>query len=163
MLNKQEFETHLKWELPVLTKVAAAIPANNFDYKPHEKSRSARELVTALIAEIYMTKAFLQGQSITTENAGSFYNGIATDTQEAAIASMETANKLFIEELEKSTEESLKQPVKFFHRDTTVEDAVFNMMLDLIHHRGQLSVYVRLAGGKVPSIYGPSADEEFTG
>ena len=33
------------------------------------------------------------------------------------------------------------------------------MYLDQIHHRGQLSVYLRMAGGKVPSIYGPSADE----
>ena len=33
------------------------------------------------------------------------------------------------------------------------------MLHDQIHHRGQLSVYLRLAGGKVPSIYGPSADE----
>jgi len=33
------------------------------------------------------------------------------------------------------------------------------MLDDQIHHRGQLSVYVRMAGGKVPSIYGPSADE----
>jgi uncharacterized damage-inducible protein DinB len=29
------------------------------------------------------------------------------------------------------------------------------MLLDSIHHRGQLSVYVRMTGGKVPSIYGP--------
>jgi uncharacterized damage-inducible protein DinB len=33
------------------------------------------------------------------------------------------------------------------------------MLSDQIHHRGQLSVYVRMAGGKVPAIYGPSADE----
>ena len=33
------------------------------------------------------------------------------------------------------------------------------MLHDQIHHRGQLSIYVRMAGGKVPSIYGPSADE----
>lgn len=31
--------------------------------------------------------------------------------------------------------------------------------VDSVHHRGQFSVYLRLAGGKVPSIYGPSADE----
>ena len=31
--------------------------------------------------------------------------------------------------------------------------------LHLAHHRGQLSVYLRLAGGRVPSIYGPSADD----
>ena len=38
--------------------------------------------------------------------------------------------------------------------------AIASMMLwDQIHHRGQLSVYLRMAGGSVPSIYGPSADE----
>ncbi|HYK42494.1 MAG TPA: DinB family protein [Thermoanaerobaculia bacterium] len=39
-----------------------------------------------------------------------------------------------------------------------VMDFFWNMLLDSIHHRGQLSVYVRLAGGRVPSIYGPTAD-----
>jgi len=33
-------------------------------------------------------------------------------------------------------------------------------LMDEVHHRGQLTVYLRLAGGKVPSIYGPSGDEE---
>ena len=32
-------------------------------------------------------------------------------------------------------------------------------VMDMVHHRGQFSVYLRVAGGKVPSIYGPSADE----
>lgn len=163
MLTKQEFETHLKWELPVLTKVISAIPADNFDYRPHEKSRSAKELVRSLIGEIYMTKAFLLGQSVTVENAGSFFEGIDPQTLDEAVKAMEQANTEFLSELEKATDESMKARVRFFHRDTTSDDAIFNMMLDLIHHRGQLSVYIRLAGGKVPSIYGPSADEEFTG
>jgi uncharacterized damage-inducible protein DinB len=38
-------------------------------------------------------------------------------------------------------------------------DVIWANLFDVIHHRGQLSVYVRMAGGKVPSIYGPSADE----
>jgi uncharacterized damage-inducible protein DinB len=33
------------------------------------------------------------------------------------------------------------------------------MLLDAVHHRGQLSIYLRLMEAKVPSIYGPSADE----
>jgi uncharacterized damage-inducible protein DinB len=33
------------------------------------------------------------------------------------------------------------------------------ILFDAIHHRGQLSAYLRPMGGKVPSIYGPSADE----
>ena len=38
-------------------------------------------------------------------------------------------------------------------------DMLFGFLFDAIHHRGQLSVYLRLVGGKVPSIYGPSGDE----
>jgi uncharacterized damage-inducible protein DinB len=40
-----------------------------------------------------------------------------------------------------------------------VGDFSWFVLHDQIHHRGQLSVYVRMAGGKVPSIYGPSHDE----
>ena len=36
------------------------------------------------------------------------------------------------------------------------------MLSDSIHHRGQLSVYLRMSGAKVPSIYGPSRDEPWT-
>jgi uncharacterized damage-inducible protein DinB len=41
-------------------------------------------------------------------------------------------------------------------------DFLWLMLTDQIHHRGQLSVYARMAGGKVPSIYGPSFDEPWT-
>jgi uncharacterized damage-inducible protein DinB len=41
----------------------------------------------------------------------------------------------------------------------SLDDFAWFILHDHIHHRGQLSVYVRMAGGKVPSIYGPSADE----
>jgi len=38
-------------------------------------------------------------------------------------------------------------------------EALWGNLMDEVHHRGQLTVYLRLAGGKVPSIYGPSGDE----
>jgi uncharacterized damage-inducible protein DinB len=40
-------------------------------------------------------------------------------------------------------------------------DFLWFLLHDHIHHRGQLSVYIRLAGGKVPAIYGPSGDERW--
>ncbi|MHB8852143.1 MAG: DinB family protein [Ignavibacteriaceae bacterium] len=43
--------------------------------------------------------------------------------------------------------------------DVRCIDLAWMMLLDMIHHRGQFSIYLRMAGGKVPSIYGPSADE----
>jgi uncharacterized damage-inducible protein DinB len=38
-------------------------------------------------------------------------------------------------------------------------DSIWGVIMDNIHHRGQFSVYLRMVGGKVPSIYGPSHDE----
>ena len=40
-----------------------------------------------------------------------------------------------------------------------IMDLLWTPLLDMIHHRGQLSVYLRIVGAKVPSIYGPTADE----
>jgi uncharacterized damage-inducible protein DinB len=40
---------------------------------------------------------------------------------------------------------------------------IWSTLFDLIHHRGQLSTYIRPMGGKVPSIYGPSADDPGAG
>ena len=40
----------------------------------------------------------------------------------------------------------------------TVGGVLWTALFDAVHHRGQLSVYIRPMGGKVPSIYGPSAD-----
>lgn len=163
MLTKQEFETHLKWELPVFTKVIAAIPNEGLDYRPHEKSRSAKELITALIAEVGMMEAFLRGESVTTDKAGKFYKDVNPQTIEEAVKLSQKVYAQFLQTLAEMSEQQLQTKVTFFVRETTVDDALFNMMVDLIHHRGQLSAYIRPAGGKVPSIYGPSADEEFHG
>ena len=60
--------------------------------------------------------------------------------------------------------EHYSRPVQFLGGPQTIADVPAGfvaeiMLADQIHHRGQLSVYLRMAGGKVPSIYGPSADE----
>lgn len=163
MLTKQEFEIHLEWELPVFTKVIAAIPEEGFNYRPHEKSKSAKELIRSIIGEVPMTEAFLRGESVMVDTAGHYFEGIDPQTVAEAVEFSKKVNEKFLATLKATTEEQLKAPVKFFHRDTTADDAIFNMMIDMIHHRGQLSAYIRPAGGKVPSIYGPSGDEEFTG
>ena len=43
--------------------------------------------------------------------------------------------------------------------EESVGGFVWGFLFDLIHHRGQLTTYLRPMGGKVPSIYGPSADD----
>jgi uncharacterized damage-inducible protein DinB len=53
--------------------------------------------------------------------------------------------------------------VDFYGRRISLDDALWLELLDHIHHRGQFSVYLRVAGAKVPSIYGPTADFEWPG
>ena len=64
--------------------------------------------------------------------------------------------------LEKLPEKDLQNIVEFAGHKSQADEFILKMLFDQIHHRGQLSVYVRMAGGKVPSIYGPSADDTST-
>ena len=62
------------------------------------------------------------------------------------------------------SDDELNQTMKFPSGPGTMSDmrrmdVLWLSLMDQIHHRGQLSVYLRMAGGKVPSMYGPSADE----
>ena len=86
------------------------------------------------------------------------------DTVEEAIAEFEKAVQAVIGELKKAPDSIVFGTAPFFAgpgkiADYQILDLMWFMLMDQIHHRGQLSVYSRMAGGKVPSIYGPSADE----
>ena len=52
-----------------------------------------------------------------------------------------------------------ERPVEFYSMHISLGDALWYELFDHIHHRGQLSVYMRLAGARLPSIYGPTADD----
>ena len=66
-----------------------------------------------------------------------------------------------IEAVKKLTPEQLAKPVQFFAwTNPNVAYAQF-LLKHTIHHRGQLSAYLRPMGAKVPAIYGGSADEPF--
>ena len=59
---------------------------------------------------------------------------------------------------------SQERNAQFLYQGTVVMEKpmvefLWDFMFDAIHHRGQLSAYLRPMGGKVPSIYGPSADD----
>jgi uncharacterized damage-inducible protein DinB len=156
MLTKQKFVEIFEWELPVFTKVIRAVPEDYYKQKPQDKSRTSEELISTLIVELQYTYNFLKGQSA---DIALYQNPPQFSSVAQAADHFEKLGQMFLDDLEATAEDDLNQKVFFFHRESTSDDAIFNMLLDLIHHRGQLSVYIRLGGGKVPSIYGPSADE----
>jgi uncharacterized damage-inducible protein DinB len=80
------------------------------------------------------------------------------------LAAVEKGHKDFGDLIRSASDADLQKKVKFFVGpkqlgDIPRLDFCWSLLCDEIHHRGQFSVYLRMADGKVPSIYGPSADE----
>lgn len=150
-------------EMGVARKVIERVDDAQFGWKPHEKSMSLGRLATH-IAEIPMW-----GHTILSQPE---FNMIPGEYKPAEKASTAEILAFFDEQvsvirsiLAEKTDAELMSTWTF--KDNGKE--LFSMprvaawrawvMNHLIHHRGQLSVYLRQTGSKVPSIYGPSADE----
>ena len=91
----------------------------------------------------------------------------AAEALDAVLAAVEQTHRDFGDLIQAMPDEKLMETVKFFVAPKTMGDVrrmdlLWSLLHDEIHHRGQFSIYLRMAGGKVPSIYGPSADEPWT-
>lgn len=159
--EKDMFLQSFEREVATTLKLLRAFPVDKSDFRPAEKSRSAREL-----AGIFTMEQGLAARAI----AGTldFSKGGSPPQLDGSIpeliAMFEKASKETIANVTKSSEEDLNKGAQFpvgpgklgdFRR----MDILWMTLMDQVHHRGQLSVYLRLVGAKVPSIYGPTADE----
>jgi uncharacterized damage-inducible protein DinB len=158
MSTPQFFAERLTIETPAFVKVARALPADRLDYKPHERSTSAGSLAWQIALELGTFKQLFETGTI------DYKQGRYPSAEEIAEAT-ERNLKEAIEAAKSVTDERWKGPAKFLWEgnpvwETTVTDMAWGFLFDLIHHRGQLSSYIRPMGGKVPAIYGPSADEQ---
>src|SRR5213080_2720218 len=145
MSEKQQFLTQLEKELSTTMRVLRAYPAAKSDLKPHAKCKAAKDLAWMFVTE---QKASEQ----------------APDTLADVIATYEKSSKAFVERIKRTPDAELDKTVKFFVApkqmgDLRKMDVLWFMLMDQVHHRGQFTIYLRMADGKVPSIYGPSADE----
>jgi len=80
------------------------------------------------------------------------------------VAAFERSSAEVNERLERLDEAAWEKKVRFLMGggaawEDNLSQMVWGFLFDAIHHRGQLSTYLRPMGGKVPSIYGPSADD----
>jgi uncharacterized damage-inducible protein DinB len=145
----------LKLESRTTAAVMRAVPGDRADYRPDPSAKSAIELVRHI--------ALAENRFIETVTVGLFDTSVAipegiTAPSEVATWYEERFAKNF-DLLTKATPEQLLKPVDF--RGMFTWPAIHFLALGLhhtIHHRGQLSTYLRPMGGKVPSIYGESYD-----
>lgn len=159
MTEKEIFIQAWEREFQTSLKVLKAYPPDKLDLKPHERSRSARELAwTFVVEEKIGINGCIDGQF-------DFQNMPKPPaTLEEILRTYETSHKEMVEKLKKLPDEEFNKTVKFMVApkqmgDVRRGDLLQMMVMDNVHHRGQFSVYLRMAGGKVPSIYGPTADE----
>lgn len=147
-----------KAELPAFLKVLKAVPADRLDYKPDPRARSAAELAWLLAAEEASLVALLDTGSIDWKDEK------PPASVDAIVSAFETSAHAVNARLEKLAEAAWSKPGQFIVGgqvawEDTVGNLVWGFLFDAIHHRGQLSTYLRPMGGRVPAIYGPSADD----
>ncbi len=159
MSEKENFMRTWDREFQITLKVLKNYPPSRQDYKPHEKSRSAKELAwTFVMEEKTGIDGAITGQ-INFENMTP-----APATIKDVLAAFERIHKENFNKIKNMPEEELNKMMKFpvapkKMADIRRLDVLWMTVMDMIHHRGQYSVYLRLVSAKVPSIYGPTADE----
>jgi uncharacterized damage-inducible protein DinB len=143
-------------EAPVFLKVLKALRADRLDYKPHERCPSAEQLVWTLTSEL---RACLD--AATTYRAE--WSAQSAPPLSEMLALFEQWSNELTDVVSQMDDESWNRTVRFYYQGKVVSERPVSQFLwfilfDAIHHRGQLSAYLRPMGGHVPSIYGPSAD-----
>ena len=159
MTEKEMFIKAWEREFQTTMKVLNAYPKDKLDLKPHERSRSAKELAWNFPAE---ERVFIEGVLTGTFDFG--HGAKPPATLQDIIAEYQKTHTEMVDRVNKLSDQDMHTALKFFvgpnkMADVRRGDLLANYLMDKVHHRGQFSVYLRMAGGKVPSIYGPTADE----
>src|SRR4051794_11395834 len=145
-------------EAQLTTKLLESLPADKYDYRPDRGGRSLGEMAWHL-AEIegYISYGVANG-AVTFQEAppnmqrprevrplAPGYRRIHTDS---------------VARLERLTEADLDREMPFADRRMPIRDILWGaILMHLVHHRGQLSLMCRMAGGTPPGIYGPNREE----
>lgn len=142
-------------------RVLRAYPKDKWELRPHAMCKTARELAFAFVMEqVAMQTVMTSGFDFSKPPVFP----PAPESVDAILAAFEDGHAKTGTLLRGLRDEDLGKMVQFFTGpgkvgDLPLHDVLWTMTFDQIHHRGQFSIYLRMADGKVPSIYGPSADE----
>ena len=157
MTNREFFAYVCSDEHARFVGVLGAAPGDRLDYRPHPRSRSAYELMAHLIGHEQDLLELVETGSINHRMQVPF-SGV-----DDALAIYRDARATLAPKLAALDDSAWEGKGKFMVQGNLVMEAprrnlAWMLLFDAIHHRGQLSTYLRPMGGTVPSIYGPSAD-----
>lgn len=156
-----EKEMFLKaWERESATtrRVLRALPSDRADFSPAAPMKSAKDLAWVIVMGEGLIGRMLAPAF---EPAGAHP---PPATLHEVIATYEDRHEDTVERMRGWDEADLDRAVRFpvapgRMGEVRKLDVCWMALMDQVHHRGQLTVYLRLLGAKVPSVYGPTADE----
>jgi uncharacterized damage-inducible protein DinB len=143
-------------ERDITQRVLAAIPDTKTDYKHDPKGRTALELATHVVeSDVWFMNSIADGAfNFDPEKSLKPFQSSAE-----AVAWYDQNFQAAFDRVAKLPGEKLIQVVDFFGMKMPNYQYLLFQIVHAVHHRGQLSTYLRPMGGKVPDIYGGSADE----
>lgn len=148
------------YEMDITSRVIAAMPADQPNYAPDAKSTKALRLAWHIVSsECWFLRSILNG-AFSMEGEAPCPPELSDGVK---IAEWYKANITPLwDQVRKLDPAKLAAPMDFFGLYNSPAATYLSFMSrHAIHHRGQLAAYLRPMGGKVPSIYGGSADEPF--
>jgi uncharacterized damage-inducible protein DinB len=162
MTQLESFANEMAKEGNTTRKMLAIVPVDKFDWKPHPKSMSIRQL-TAHIAEL----PGWAGMVLHTDEldfAKMDYKPTHFDTTAQLMEVFEKTLADGIQQLANGDESTLRQPWTLRNGEQVYSiepkaDVIRMSFSQVIHHRAQLGVYLRLLDIPIPGSYGPSADD----
>lgn len=158
----ESFLKELEHESIGTKKMLALVPADKADWKPHEKSMKLKDLATHLAdLPTWITLG------LTTEEldfAKSPYNPANCNGGAELVAYFEKNTEEAKQHLKANKDSILEEPWTLRSGDVVFMklsklDTLRQSYCQMVHHRAQLGVYLRLLNIPIPGVYGPSADD----
>ena len=158
------FLADLEREAKGTRRVLERVPDGRADWRPHEKSMNLGRLATLVSGMPGWIDMMINLDELDIASGGSNARPAEITTSAELVEAHERALAKAREALSRTTDAHLKTNWKLLAKGAVVAEGPRHVMIrDTInhwaHHRGQMTVYLRLMGAKVPALYGPSADD----
>lgn len=162
---KKIFLAQLDREAAASRKAVERVPEGHSDWKPHEKSMELARLAALSATMLGWPVLMIEREELNLDDPASEKFRTKPIARRAELVKALEENVANARKaLQQTTDEHLLKPWRLvMGKQVLLEQPRYEVIADtfshLAHHRGQLTVYLRLLGASVPAIYGPSADE----
>jgi uncharacterized damage-inducible protein DinB len=139
-------------EAQTTRKVLERIPEGS-DYKPDPKSRTAQQIAWQIVCEEKMIIDALESGKV------EWAPPAMPKAMKDVVATYEKQSADVIRRWKSLPAERWNGTLEFFGKERPASPMAWSFLFDIVHHRGQITTYLRPMGSTVPQVYGPSADE----